>query len=97
MEKGEWYLRLHEHVRGLMPVQDCIIHDEARGILSYPEAVAVEMPVELEVLVGADGTVQLGSAPPLYYADTSLQPVYHGLKITITLNPEAHGEQTLEP
>lgn len=84
----EAYLPLSQHVKALMPVEDCLIYDEARGIFTYAEEVKVTMPVEIDIAVGPDGSVTIGSAPPLYYADTALQPVFHSLTIRIQKTEE---------
>ncbi len=84
----EAYLPVHRHIRDLMPVAGCIIADAASGTVTYAEEIRAEMPVELWISVGAGGRVAIGSAPPLYYADTSLQPVFHQLRVRIGIEAE---------
>lgn len=47
------------------------------------ESIDVETPIELDVLVDADGGVRLGCAPPLYRVETGILPVFHQLRMTI--------------
>lgn len=84
MNIDEQYLPLHVHIGALMPLEDCIINDEEKGILTYPEQLEVSMPIEM--VIAGEGELQLGSSPPMYYAHTSLQPVFHYMKITIVKN-----------
>ena len=76
--------------------------DEAFGVALYPTTLTVETPLELQILVGADGQVTLGSAPPLYPVATTLLPVFHTLRLTIdfddpqTYLPDGNRESGLE-
>jgi hypothetical protein len=52
----------------------------------YINRVEIESPVELDLSRDEHGELQLGSTPPLYYADTSLRPSYHRLRFTAELD-----------
>jgi hypothetical protein len=56
--------------------------DEDAGVRSRIYECTVESPVELDVVVNADGTVSIGSVPPLYRVDTTFRPAYHSLRFT---------------
>lgn len=56
----------------------------------YVRRIEVEAPVELDVGRGDAGALEIGSTPPLYYADTSLRPSYHRLRFVAEL--ESHGD-----
>jgi hypothetical protein len=55
---------------------DDLVDDEA-GVHSYVTRFEVESPVELDVRVGEDGRVAIGTSAPLYLVDTSMRPSYH--------------------
>lgn len=86
MLTDDLYLPFFQHIREMMPVEDCIVIDEEKGILTYPEKVEISTPLEMEIVANDDGEIQVGSAPPMYYANTSLLPVFHHLRITIVKN-----------
>lgn len=80
----EAFVQLSEHLKALANIRGTVCEDEEAGFSTRVERIKAEMPVELDVRVEEDGTVNLGSTPPVYYANTSLQPVFHYMKITIT-------------
>jgi hypothetical protein len=55
--------------------------DPGTGVRTRITGYDVTSPVELDIAVAADGTVQVGGAPPLYHLDTSTFPVLHGLRV----------------
>jgi len=67
------------------------IVDEDAGIRSYVHECAIESPVELNVFRDEDGTLRIGTTPPLYYVDTSLRPSYHRLKFMAQLTEDVDG------
>jgi hypothetical protein len=66
--------------------------DEEAGVHSYITGLEVEMPVELDIGRDDGGRLQIGSVPPLYYADTTFRPSYHRLKVTAVLAGKADGD-----
>lgn len=68
------------------------IVDEEAGVRSYIYRCEIESPVEFDVVKDADGTLQIGSTPPLYYVDTSLRPSYHKLRIKAELSEGRDGD-----
>ena len=66
--------------------------DEQAGVHSYICGLEVEMPVELDIGRNGDGQLQIGSVPPLYYADTTFRPSYHQLRVKAVLVGEKDGD-----
>lgn len=66
------------------------IVDEEAGVRSYIYRCEIESPVELDVYRDEDGSLKIGSTPPLYYVNTSFRPSYHRLsfKAEISEIPE---------
>ena len=67
------------------------IVDEDAGIRSYVYQCEIEAPVELEIFREESGALRIGSAPPLYYVDTSLRPSFHRLRFVASLSENADG------
>lgn len=84
----EAFTPLHDLLVALLPAQDEIV-DEAAGVRSVITRYEVGSPVELDVTLaptgadGAAGALQIGSAPPLYYVDTSLRPSFHHIRFVV--------------
>jgi hypothetical protein len=70
------------------------IVDEEAGVRSHITQCAIELPIELDVSRDDSGALVLGSAPPLYYVDTSYRPSYHRIRVTATRTdaPAPHHE-----
>jgi hypothetical protein len=60
------------------------IVDEEAGVRSHITQCTIEMPIELDVSRDESGALVLGSAPPMYYVDTSYRPSYHRIRVTAT-------------
>lgn len=56
--------------------------DEEAGVRSHITECTIELPIELDVSRDESGRLVLGSAPPLYYVDTSYRPSYHRIRVT---------------
>ena len=59
------------------------ITDEEEGVVMGVEKISLDMPVQLDVVLNTDGSVSLGTTPPLYRIETSFNPVFHQLKFTM--------------
>jgi len=68
------------------------IVDEAAGVRSYIHTCEIEMPVELDVVRGDDGALQIGSAPPLYYVDTTFRPSFHRVRFIVETPQHSDGD-----
>lgn len=67
------------------------IIDEEEGIVSTIYECEIESPVEMDVYRDEDGTVVLGTTPPLYYVNTSFKPSFHHIKFKAVAE-ESYGE-----
>jgi hypothetical protein len=76
----EAFLPLHELVPELIPQLPDLVDQDA-GVRTRITGYDVTTPVELDIVVRADGTVELGGAPPLYHLPTSVLPVLHSVRI----------------
>lgn len=70
------------------------IVDEDAGVRSHITQCTIELPLELDVTRDESGALVLGSAPPIYYVDTSYRPSYHRIRMTATHSegPTTHHE-----
>jgi hypothetical protein len=67
------------------------IVDEEAGVRSYIYRCEIESPVELNVFRDEDGTLKVGSTPPLYYVNTSFRPSYHRVSFKAELSEDTDG------
>jgi hypothetical protein len=65
------------------------IMDEKAGVRSHITQCTIELPIELDVSRDESGALVLGSAPPIYYVDTSYRPSYHRLRVMATRSDAA--------
>ena len=70
-------------VPGLLPdLPDiCAAFDDQTGVRTQIIGLDVTSPIELDVGVRPDGSVEIGGAPPLYHLATSTPPVLHALRV----------------
>src|SRR5262249_12170910 len=66
--------------------------DADAGVRWYGHTIEIELPVEFDVVRDADGQLQIGSTPPLYYVDTSFRPSFHRLRLKAELDGESYGD-----
>jgi hypothetical protein len=88
----EAFVSLDQIIVGMLAFPE--LKDEEAGVRLYVQRCRIESPVELSILVDPDGSVQIGSTPPLYYVDTSFRPSYHHLSFAAEL---IDGGQQPEP
>lgn len=55
------------------------------GMRMYVESLDISTPIEMDVLVSENGEVVLGSAPPTQTVETSFMPVFHQIKLNISI------------
>jgi hypothetical protein len=79
----EAFIPLHRMVVEMAAHGD--IRDDDLGIHMYVDRLTVETPIELDVSVRDDGTVAIGSVPPLYRVATTLRPSYHRIEFRAEL------------
>ena len=80
----EAFVPLHQLILGMAAGGDFRTADG--GIHMYIHRFTVETPIELDLSVRDDGTIAIGSVPPLYRISTSLRPSYHRVEFTAELH-----------
>jgi hypothetical protein len=86
----EAFMPLHRLVESLAPTGADFV-DEEMGVHTYVTAFEIESPVELDVVMDAEGVLRIGSTPPLYYVDTSIRPSFHRLRFTAQRREDPDG------
>lgn len=84
----EAFIPLHQMITGMAAHGD--IRSDELGIHMYVDRISVECPIELDLSVGADGALAIGSVPPLYRVTTSLRPSYHQIRFAAQLGEMTH-------
>lgn len=87
----EAMLEMAEFVSQMTDVDGYLFDAETSSALRV-EKVNMSMPIQIDLLVGEDGTVTLGGSPPLYYAETTHMPVFHQLTINIVFEENQESE-----
>jgi hypothetical protein len=82
----EAFAPLHSIINGICPTAE--IRNDDLGMHSYITRVDIEAPVELDITRDDQGTLRIGSTPPIYYVDTSLRPSYHSLRVVREVDRE---------
>lgn len=76
----EAFVPLAELVPDLLPEVPDLVDEEA-GVRTWVTGYEVDTPVELDIAVRPDGSVELGASPPLYHVETSTLPVFHAIRV----------------
>lgn len=74
---------LHELLLGL--AAGGRIRSEDEGVEMVIHRFSVESPIELDLTVNGDGSVAIGSVPPLYRVETTYRPSYHQVRFSAEL------------
>ena len=71
---------------------DGYLFDAEWNTATMLEEVELSIPIQLDLHVDDNGSVVIGTAPPLYYVETTFMPVFHQLnvKINVTENNESY-------
>jgi len=83
----EAFIPLAELLPQLLPVLPDL-YDADAGVRSRVTGLDVETPVELDIVVDADGHVRLGGTPPIYHVETSTLPVFHAIRMVAVRDGE---------
>ena len=85
----EAMLEMSEFISQMSAVEGYLYDVEMETSMQL-ENVSMSMPLQLDLHVNEDGSIVLGGSPPLYYAETTILPVFHQLniKICVTENSE---------
>lgn len=81
----EAMLEMSEFISQMSEVEGYLYDGEMKTAMQL-ENVSMSMPLQLDLHVNEDGSVVLGGSPPLYYAETTILPVFHQLNIKISVN-----------
>lgn len=81
-ELDESFLPFGELLEEMSNVEG-MVGGQKMGMVMQMEEATLGLPIQLEVLVDDEGQVQIGGTPPQHYTETSFDPIYHQLKITI--------------
>jgi len=87
----EAFMPFAKIIERMLTLEGPLVDDEA-GVRLYVSACEIESPVELDVVREEDGSLRIGSTPPLYYVDTSIRPSFHRLSFTATLVRDSDGD-----
>ena len=75
------FLAFADALAQMLDIRGEIVDDEV-GVRSHITQLSIELPIELDVSRDESGALVLGSAPPIYYVDTTYRPSYHRIRVT---------------
>ncbi len=75
------FLAFSDALAEMLDFRGEIVDNEA-GVRSHITQISIELPIEMDVSRDEKGALVLGSAPPIYYVDTSYRPSYHRIRVT---------------
>jgi hypothetical protein len=87
-EIDEAMLEMRDFVAQMADVEGYLYEPEMLASVQL-KSVDLSMPMQLDLHVRKDGSLSLGGSPPLYYADTTIMPVFHQIKIKIELTEKS--------
>jgi hypothetical protein len=87
----EAFVPISRVVAGMLVFGELV--DDDAGVRSYVHRCEIESPVELDIGRDAQGVLQIGTTPPLYYVDTSYRPSFHRLTFKAELTEPRRGDQ----
>jgi hypothetical protein len=87
---------LHALTRAIAGLQGRV-QDEADVASWSISALHLELPLELDVHVAADGQLVLGSTPPHLSMDSSFPSVYHTIRVTLVQDEDLATEAPATP
>jgi hypothetical protein len=80
----EAFIPLHQMILGMAASGD--LRSEEHSIHMYIRRFSVESPIELDLSVRADGSLAIGSVPPLYRENTTFRPSFHQISFSAELS-----------
>lgn len=87
----EAFMPFREVVERMLAFENEFVDEEA-GVHTYVYECEIESPVELDVARDEDGTLHVGSTPPLYYERTSFLPSFHRLRFRAEISRGDNGD-----
>lgn len=91
----EAFMPFHKIIAQVLAFGSEIV-DEDSGVRSYITTYEIESPIEMDIVMNANGDIQIGCTPPLYHVDTTVRPSFHSLRFTASLSEERSPAE-LEP
>ena len=79
----EAMLPFFEYVQKLSVYEKSMLTDEERSFTMSIESVAIETPFELDIQTDENGKLIIGASPPLYHVQTTMEPVFHSMKMKL--------------
>ena len=67
-----------------------------RQLAMYVERLTLDLPIEVQTLRDADNHWTLGTSTPTQWIETSVQPVWHRLRLTLELDHDEPRHQGVE-
>jgi hypothetical protein len=86
----EAFLPFHDIVERMLDLPAELVDEEA-GVRSHIYECSIDSPVELDIVIEANGSVSIGSVPPLYRTDTTFRPSYHRVRFTAHRTEDSDG------
>jgi hypothetical protein len=80
----EAFVPLHELMLGVAAGGD--LRSDEHGVRMVIDRFSVSSPIELDVTVQGDGSLAIGSVPPLYRVETTYRPSFHQIRFTAELD-----------
>jgi hypothetical protein len=87
----EAFMPFREIVERMLAFDNEFVDEEA-GVRTYIRECEIESPVELDVQRDEDGTLHVGSTPPLYYERTTFLPSFHRLRFKAEISRGDNGD-----
>jgi len=79
----EAFVPLHQLMLGMTAGGG--VRSQEHGVEMVIHRFSVESPIELDLSAHDDGSVAIGSVPPLYRVETTFRPSYHQIRFTAEL------------
>jgi hypothetical protein len=83
----EAFASLGENLTGFCAEIEGEVADAEAGVRMQLEEFEVSTPVELDLSVHSDGSIEIGCAPPLFPVETTVFPVFHQIKFRAVAEP----------
>ncbi|ELR72568.1 hypothetical protein C900_01242 [Fulvivirga imtechensis AK7] len=80
-------LEMGDFVSEMSDIEGYLISEEEEMVMRA-ESVSLDFPMQLDIRVLESGEIKIGSSPPLYYVDTTIMPVFHQMKLNITVDTQ---------
>ena len=79
----EAMLPFFEYIQKLSAFDISAFTDQENTFTMSIESVGIETPFELDIQTDEHGKIIIGGSPPLYYVQTTIEPTFHSMKLTM--------------